>query len=450
MMKEKTKIDISAVRHVHFIGIGGIGISALARYFLHEKKKVSGSDRTPSTITDALVQEEVLFFSTQVAENITDGIDLVVYTEAMPQDHEELVVARKKNIPCVNYFEALGLVANPYYLIAVAGTHGKTTTTAMLIDVLEEAGFDPTAMVGSLRAKTKSNFRAGKSKYCIVEACEYRRDFLHLKPSILVITNIEAEHLDYYKDLADIQDAFGELARSVPEDGFIVCNPMDTSVVPTLAGVVATVIDYTKLVDPLLALRAPGIHNVLNAGAVCAVAHALGIKRETAREGRGHFAGTWRRSEYLGETKKGTLVFDDYGHHPTEIETTLKGFRERYPKKRMVVAFQPHLHSRTEDFFDRFVEALAIANEVVLAPIFEARKENVYAVSSEKLAEAIQGKMKGEIGEPLGKVLTFPSYKTIAEYLTTHTGKNDLIITMGAGAINTVAEMIVIKTENKK
>lgn len=215
MTKEKG-IDLDKILHVHFIGIGGIGMSALARYFLHEGKTVSGSDRAPSIITDALIREGVSFFETQLAENITDDIGLVVYTEAMPQDHEELVAARAKGLPCINYFEALGLVANPYYLIAVAGTHGKTTTTAMAIDVLEDAGLDPTAIVGSLRSKTKSNFRAGKSKYCIVEACEYRRDFLHLAPEILVITNIEAEHLDYYKDLADIQDAFRTLALRVP------------------------------------------------------------------------------------------------------------------------------------------------------------------------------------------------------------------------------------------
>jgi UDP-N-acetylmuramate--alanine ligase len=227
----------------------------------------------------------------------------VVYTEAMPHDHEELARAREKKIPCINYFEALGLVTNPYYLIAVSGTHGKTTTTAMAIDVLEAAGLDPTAVVGSLRSKTKSNFRAGKSKYCIVEACEYRRDFLHLKPSILVITNIEAEHLDYYRDLADIQDAFGELARSVPEEGFIICNSTDPNVAPALKDARAQIIDYTKLVDPLLTLRVPGRHTFMNAVAVLAVVQALRLDREVAKQAPEDFVGTWRRSEYIGETE---------------------------------------------------------------------------------------------------------------------------------------------------
>ncbi|MDZ4284738.1 MAG: Mur ligase family protein [Patescibacteria group bacterium] len=464
MAIEKHALNIDDIARIHFIGIGGIGMSALARYFLHERKgvrqslaatalgqdeckhsprsslvEVSGSDHAPSRITDALVREGVSFHKTQTAANITDDIGLVVYTEAMPQDHEELAAARKKNIPCMNYFQALGLVANPYYLIAVAGTHGKTTTTAMATDVLESAGLDPTAVIGSLRTKTKSNFRAGRSKYCIVEACEYRRDFLSLTPSLLVITNIEAEHLDYYRDLADIQDAFGELARRVPDGGFIVCNPSDPNVVPALHGTRACIMDYTKLVDPTLVLRAPGMHNLLNAGAVFAVAQALGIKKEIARKALEEFAGTWRRAEYLGETARGALVFDDYGHHPAEIETTLRGFRARYPKKRMIVAFQPHLHSRTKAFFDGFVAALALADEVVLAPIFEARKEADYSISSEQLADAIMEK-KGIHAQTLG------SYEAIARYLAESTDCGDLIITMGAGAINTVAEILTGKT----
>ncbi|OGG90919.1 hypothetical protein A3H16_02745 [Candidatus Kaiserbacteria bacterium RIFCSPLOWO2_12_FULL_53_8] len=435
----KKDIDISTISRVHFIGIGGIGISGLARYFLHERKTVSGSDRAPSAITDALIREGVSFHEAQVAANITDDIDLVVYTEAMSQDHAELVAAREKGIPCINYFEALGLVANPYYLIAVAGTHGKTTTTAMAIDMLETAGLDPTAVVGSLRAKTKSNFRAGKSKYCIVEACEYRRDFLYLKPEILVITNIEEEHLDYYRDLVDIQDAFRTLAQSVPESGFIVANPNDSNVAPVLEGVRAQIVDYTKSVDPLLHLKMPGMHNLFNAAAALGVATALRVDEQVAKQALEDFAGTWRRSEYLGETSHGAIVYDDYGHHPTEIEATLKGFREKYPGRRMVVAFQPHLHSRTEDFFDRFVETLAIADEVVLAPIFEARKEAKYSVSSEMLAETIVKKT--------GKnARAFASYEQIAEYLRGNTGMGDLIITMGAGAINTVAEVLVDKT----
>ena len=439
MTKEKHKIDIGAVKRVHFIGIGGIGISALARLVLHKGRKVSGTNDSESPETLSALREQGVLISLDTSPEALPDADCYVYSDAWPNNFPRVVeAARKTGKPTLSYFEALGSVANCYYLIAVAGAHGKTTTTAMAIDVLEAAGLDPTAVVGSLRAKTKSNFRAGKNKYFVVEVDEWQRHFLAFLPDILVITNIDPDHLDYYHDLADIQDAFSELARRVPEDGFIICNPTHENVAPVLAGARATIIDYTKLVDPLLSLKAPGVHNFMNAGAVLALAKALRIDPEVAKKALEDFAGTWRRSEYIGETGKGALICDDYGHHPTEIETTLRGFRERYPKRRMIVAFQPHLHSRTKAFFDRFVETLALADEVVLAPIFEARREVDHSVSSAKLAEAIQGKLR----EKLEKTRAFPSYEAIAEYLKTNTGSNDLIITMGAGAINTVAEMI--------
>lgn len=428
-------LNLAAVQRVHFIGIGGIGMSALARYFLHERKTVSGSDRAPSALTDALEREGVRFFPEQVPENLADGVDLVVYTEAMAADHPELVAARERGIPTRNYFAALALVANPYYLIAVAGTHGKTTTTAMLVDVFEEAGLDPTAVIGSLRTKTRSNFRAGKSTYCIVEACEYRRDFLHLEPDVLVITNLEAEHLDYYRDLADVQAAFGELARKVPEEGFIVCDPHDPNVAPVLADVRATVIGYPRLVDPLMELAVPGMHNLKNAAAALGVVEALAIDPAIARHALEHFAGTWRRSERIGETPEGALVFDDYAHHPTEIEVTVRAFRERYPEHRIVLAFQPHLHSRTKDFFEGFVAALALADEVVFAPVHEARTEVDTSAGSPELAAAL--------GE---KARVFGSYEEIVAYLREHTAAGDLILTMGAGAVYLVAEALVAET----
>lgn len=451
MKKEKDPIDFSAISHFHFIGIGGIGISALARLMVHEGKKVSGTNDSESPETLNALREQGVVISLDTDPNALPEADCYVYSDAWPDNFPAVIkAARATGKPTLSYFEALGTVANRYYLVAIAGAHGKTTTTAMVIDVLEEAGLDPTGIVGSLRAKTKSNFRAGKNKYFVVEADEYRRHFLAFTPDILVITNIDPDHLDYYKNLADIQDAFGELARRVSEEGVIICQPAHENVKPVLKGVVAGIIDYTKLINPLLRLRTPGMHNLLNAGAVFGVAEALGIKKDIAQKALEEFAGTWRRAEYIGETEKGAVVFDDYGHHPTEIETTLKGFREQYPEKRMIVAFQPHLHSRTQIFFDRFAETLAEADEVVLAPIHEARKEADHSVSSEKLAEAIVEKMaenKEKNQEKSGKrkAHAFPSYQAIADYLQTNTGPDDLIITMGAGAINTVAEIITHK-----
>src|SRR3989338_8319985 len=420
-------VAISEVSHVLFIGVGGIGMSGLARLFLHEGKSVSGSDRAPSALTSALEAEGVTFYASQVPENITDDVDLVVYTEAMAHDHPELAHARERGITCINYFEGLGLVANQYYLIAVAGSHGKTTTTAMLIDIAEAAGFDPTAIVGSLRASTKSNYRAGKSKYFIVEACEYKRDFLTLTPDVLVITNLELEHVDYYKSLADVQDAFRTLALRVPEDGAIICATRDVNLAPVLEGVSAKVVDYHSFADPLLELQVPGMHNVLNAAAARAAADFVGVESVVAREALTNFKGTWRRFEYKGELN-GAPVYDDYCHHPTEIRATVRGARDKYPGKKVTLAFQPHTYSRLHELFEDFAEALDEADEVYLAPAYAAREENVYGTSSEKLAERAR-----ERGHK--KVIAYASLEDIAEALKVSTSGDSVILIMGAGDI---------------
>ena len=341
-----TKVDLAKITRVHMIGVGGIGMSGLARLFLHEGKRVSGSDRAPSDITAALADEGVKFFPSQEATNISNDIDMVVYTEAMPQDHPEMAAGRGLGVPMMNYFEALGLVANQYYLIAVAGTHGKTTTTAMLIDIFEEAGLDPSGIVGSLRAKTKSNYRAGKSKYFIVEACEYRRDFLHLEPDVLVITNLEAEHLDYYKNLEDVQAAFRELALKVREDGAVIAEMSNPNVAPVLTDLPCRVIDYKKNLDLSLQLKVPGLHNRMNAAAAMAAAQFAEVPINVAKIALQKFSGTWRRFEYKGEVN-GAPVYDDYGHHPTEIKATISGARELYPDNKLVVVYQPHTYSRS-------------------------------------------------------------------------------------------------------
>ena len=421
--------------HIHFIGIGGIGMSALARFYLHEGVIVSGSDRAASVITDALVAEGVQFFPTQVAENIRTrrDLDLVVYTEAMPHDHSEMVAARALGVPMLNYFGALGQVANEYYLIAVSGSHGKTTTTAMLTDILEEAGFDPTAIIGSLRSKTGSNFRPGKSKYAIVEACEYKRDYLSLQPDVLVITNVEYEHVDYYKDLADVQSAFHELALKVPESGAIVAAARDISIMPILEGVSATVIDYTRSLDLLIPLRQPGMHTRLNAAAATAVAGFLGIEKETSDEALEKFSGTWRRFEYKGEVK-GVPVYDDYGHHPTELRATIAGVRELYPQHKLIVVTQTHTYSRTAELFDDFVGAYALADEVYLLPIYAAREENVTGVTSEQLATAIT-----KAGTPALVMQTAPAIAlAVKESLTEY--EQSVVLVIGAGDVTTVAD----------
>ena len=424
-------INPAKIEKVHFIGIGGIGMSALACFFLHEKKEVSGSDRELSQITKTLEEEGAKVFTPQVAGNVPKGADLIIYTEAMPEDHEEMVAARELGAPMMNYFEALALVANQYYLIAVSGTHGKTTTTAMLTDILEEAGLDPTAIIGSLRSKTGSNFRPGKSKYAVVEACEYRRDFLALKPDVLIITNIEAEHLDYYKDLNDIQSAFHEFASQVREDGAIVTNLSNDNITPVLDGIECKIIDYTKYFDPTLKLHQPGIHNQMNAAAAKAAAAFVSVEPVVSKKALENFSGTWRRFEYKGEVN-GAKVYDDYGHHPSEIKATLQGAREMFPDKKILLVYQPHLDSRTEKLFDDFVIELGKADHLILNPAYAARAVGGSHDSTKKLAEKIQEKHKN--------VEYIEDFEYITKRVKELVTEEHLILVMGAGDITEVAK----------
>lgn len=350
----------------------------------------------------------------------------------MPEDHPELLEARKRNIPIMTYFEALGACVNPYYLIAVAGAHGKTTTTAMMTDVFEAAGKDPTAVIGSLRTTTKSNFRAGKSKYAIVEACEFGRHFLSLRPTVLVITNIEADHLDYYHDLADIESAFHELALQVSEDGYIVADTASPSVQRALADIPCRVVDYRTYIDLLSPMRMNGLHNRVNAAAALAVAHEEGLDMETARKAVSEFSGTWRRFEHKGTASTGADVYDDYAHHPTEIRATLKALREESKDKKIIAVFHPHLYSRTNLLFNDFANAFGDADEVVLAPIYAAREEDDGSITSEMLAEAIRKTGKHAIA--------LPDFEKITEMLIERSDSNTIIITMGAGDIFKVAD----------
>ncbi len=472
-------------KRIHFIGIGGIGMSALARFWHHEGAVVTGSDRERSLITEGLEELGIVIDYEQKGSIIydskkTDGseieskvsdpsltpllsdqvsvekistiyrtnsrnvtpIDMVVYTEAMPHDHPEMVAARALGVPMMNYFGALGAVANEYYLIAVAGSHGKTTTTAMITDVLEEAGLDPTSIIGSLRSKTKSNFRAGKSKYAVVEACEYKRDFLHLKPDILVITNIEWEHVDCYKDLVDVQSAFRALAEVVPEDGAIVTNTTDANIAPVVAGLKTNIIDYRPAINLQLTLRQPGLHTRMNAAAATKVGEFFGIEKDKINSALENFAGTWRRFEYKGPAliqgrASGVPVYDDYGHHPTELRATFLGVRELYPDRKLKVVFQSHTYTRTHELFNDFVDVLTTAGEVYLLPIYAAREENVSGVTSEKLAEAI--KEKGVVAR------VFATAALCAEAVRTslkEEEEEEVILVIGAGSVTEVATLL--------
>ncbi len=428
-----SSINIDQISRIHFIGIGGIGMSSLAQHFLAEKKQVSGSDRYLTPVTKTLDSKGVQIFGEQVASNITDDIELVVYTEAMSPEHEEMQAAKKLEVPMVNYFEALGLAMNPYYLIAVAGTHGKTTTTAMITDIFEAAGKDPTAVIGSLRAKTKNNYRAGKSKYAIVEACEYKRDFLHLKPDVLVITNVEYEHVDYYQSLADVQSAFRSLVEQVHETGVVIADTADANIKPIIEGLVVPVINYTEFLDLQLPLKQPGMHNRLNAAAALAVAKRERLDLAVAKEALTHFTGTWRRFEYKGEVN-GAPVYDDYAHHPTEIKATIGATRELYPDKKIVVAFQSHTYTRTKALFSDFAKAMGQADTVIFLPIYAAREENVSGVSTRELAvKALEYIPDSQYAD---------SFEAAEKILRSKLDDQSVLVVMGAGDVTELANSL--------
>ena len=425
-----SKLDLNRITRIHFIGVGGIGMSSLVRHFLSEKKQVSGSDASLNFRTEALAKEGVQVFGAQMADNITDDIELIIYTEAMSPEHEEMVAAKKLGVPMMNYFDALGLAMNPYYLIAVAGTHGKTTTTAMLTDVFEAAGKDPTAVIGSLRSKTGSNYRAGKSKYAIVEACEYKADFMSLTPDVLVITNLEYEHVDFYKNLGEVQATFRKLIEQINEGGVVITNVNDPNIAPILVDCPVPVIDYSALIDLELPMKQPGLHNRLNAAAALAVAQREKLPLDEAAQALSEFAGTWRRFEYKGECN-GAVVYDDYCHHPTEIRATVGGARELYPDRRLVITFQPHTYSRTKGLFDEFAKALGLADKMFVLPIYAAREENTSGVSSRELAvKTLEYNQQAEYVD---------SVEAAVNRLRNELTDQDVLVVMGAGDVTKVA-----------
>ncbi len=431
-------IDFKNIKKIYCIGIGGIGVSALARMMHSQGKKVGGSDREETLITKMLQDKGIEVLIGQNADNITSDIDLVIYTPAVGVGNPEFDKAQKLKIPMLSYPEALGVISEGMFTIAISGCHGKTTTTAMIWKVLSDTKKSPTIIVGSLLNEGKTNFIGGTSDLFVVEACEYKRSFLHLNPNILVITNIDNDHLDYYKDLADIQSAFRELAQKVPKDGFIVTNPNDPLVAPVLKGIHACVIDYTQYDDTLFHLKVPGAHNISNAKAALAAVSAasLDISSEAAQKALQNFTGTWRRFEYKGKTKNGALVYDDYGHHPTEIKAMLKAAKESSPDKKIIVVFQPHLYSRTKLLLSEFSKSFGDADEVIILPIYAAREDGYEGINSEILAQEIKKNNKN--------THFFDSFEKTVAYLKKNTKTEDLILTMGAGDIYKVAEQLSI------
>ncbi len=418
---------------IYMVGIGGIGMSALAQYLKHTGHEVSGSDREESPVVTLLVQKGIHVDVGHAHSNIPADCELLIYSDAVYPDNEERIRAKEKGIPEMSYFEALGEVSKAARTIAVTGTHGKTTTTGMLTKILCDAGEEPTAIIGSIVRDFGSNFVAGKKDLFVVEACEYRDHVLKLSPEILVITNIEWDHTDYFPDLKSLQATMRKAANNVPAHGVIVTDPEDINVVPVLEHVKARVVDYKQMA--IGSLDMIGEFNRMNgrAALAAALAAAPNISKEAAVHSLSQFKGSWRRFEYRGETPSGAIVYDDYAHHPTAIVKTLEAAREKFPDKRIVVAFHPHLYSRTKSLLQEFAGALALADSAIVAPIYAAREEPDPEVSNHSLAKAARS-----LG---GDVTALDSFESIRDRLLQES-EGTLIITMGAGDIYKVAEQI--------
>ena len=420
------------------VGIGGIGMSALAQLYVHQGCVVSGSDRADSPVIALLREKGVAVVLDQARARVPETCDRLVYSDAVPQDNRERTEARARGIRECSYFVALGEATAAGTSIVISGTHGKTTATAMLAKVLVDAGKDPTVVCGSIMSEFGSNFRAGRPDLFVVEGCEYMRHFLHLHPSIAVVTNIELDHTDYYKDLADMQDAFGAFIARVPQGGAVVANTESEAVKQVLHRADAKVVPYQETTTPPLTV--PGTFNGENARAAKAAAFALDPDLDEAMidASLAAFTGTWRRFEYKGKTAEGATVYDDYAHHPTAVEATIRAAREAFPEKRLVLAFHPHLYSRTRDLMDELAHALSRADEVLLAPIYAARERPIEGVTSEVLAQKIAAH-----GTPAHTFDSLGELESFARSDDCRLTTDALLITMGAGDIYTVADALV-------
>ncbi len=374
---------------IYMIGIGGIGISALAKLFLLNGKQVTGSDLRASDITRDLEKRGVIFHESHDAAFVPDETELVIYSPAIPETNVEFICARELGIPILSYPDALGELSKQYSTIVVTGTHGKSTTTAMLGLILEAAGYDPTVILGSIVPSFEhGNLRIGKSRFLVIEGCEHQANMLKLHPEMVVLTTIEADHLDFYKTLENVKLTFQKFVDQLKSSGIVVVNS-DDSVSSELK--IQNSVGYGSG-SPMfgkLKLQVPGKFNRYNALAATTAAMELGVPFETCKRVLENFSGIWRRFERVGKWKN-CEVISDYGHHPTAICVTLEAAREMFPDKKIILCFQPHQHSRTEMLFDDFVKALSGADALVLPEIYrvEGRTEDE-TISSKHLVEKI-------------------------------------------------------------
>ncbi|HUN66042.1 MAG TPA: UDP-N-acetylmuramate--L-alanine ligase [Bacteroidota bacterium] len=444
----------SSIKKIHFVGIGGIGMSGIAEILLDQGFGVSGSDRALGEVTERLQKLGAVVHEGHRAENVAADVDALVYSSAVPFDNPELLEAQRRKIPVIRRAEMLAEVMRLKYGVGIAGTHGKTTTTSMVSLVLMEGGLDPTVIVGGkLNGLGGTNARLGHGEFIVVEADEFDRSFLSITPTVAVLTTLETDHLDCYRDLEDIKGAFVQFANKVPFYGFIVLcldEPALQDIMPQLSrkkivtyglnpqadlqawGIRArnntTTFTLVKNTAELgdITLQIPGNHNVQNALAALAVGLELGVPFEKAKAGIEKFSGVYRRWEKKGDAGSITL-YDDYAHHPTECRATLSGVKAGW-RRRVVCVFQPHLYSRTRDFYEEFGKAFLLADVLIVTDVYPAREEPIQGVSGELIANAAK-----QFGHK--EVHYVPDKKNVPPALRKIVRDHDIVVTMGAGDI---------------
>jgi UDP-N-acetylmuramate--alanine ligase len=458
------------IQRIHFVGIGGIGMSGIAEVLLTLGYKVSGSDLKHSPVTHRLAELGAIIFEGHRAENVT-GAEVVVTSSAISRENPEVLSARAQHIPVIPRAEMLAELMRLKYGIAIAGMHGKTTTTSMVAAVLAAGGLDPTVVVGGRVDAMGSNARLGKSHYLVAEADESDRSFLKLWPVLAVVTNIDREHMDCYRDMADVEHAFTEFVDRVPFYGMVIlCNddPRLRNLLPRLARRATTYgvsdgsdfrilksdtqcgsnrhyshfeVQYRGKSLGEFHLQVPGAHNVLNATAAVAVGMGLDIETERIREGLESFAGVDRRFQLRGRAA-GVSVIDDYGHHPTEIRATLAAARQcRF--KRVHVVFQPHRYTRTRDLMEEFGSAFSDADSLLVLDIYPASEQPIPGISGERLAEKIR-----QIGDHPAQYVS--SFEDAASQIASLAQEGDMVLTLGAGNISHLGPQILEKLRAKE
>jgi len=459
----------SSIKKIHFVGIGGIGMSGIAEILLDQGFKVSGSDKGLSEVTERLQKLGAVIYEGHKAEHVADDVDALVYSSAVALDNPEVLEAQRRKIPVIRRAGMLAEVMRLKYGVGIAGTHGKTTTTSMISLVLMEGGLDPTVIVGGkLSGLGGTNARLGHGDFIVVEADEFDRSFLSITPTIAVLTTLETDHLDCYRDLEDIKGAFIQFASKVPFYGFVVLcldEPALLDIMPQLskkkiityglnpqADIQAVDIRYKENTSTftvvqagtdlgLLTIQVPGRHNVQNSLAAIAVGLELGVPFQNVKAGIEKFTGVYRRWEKKGEAD-GITLYDDYAHHPTECRATLAGAKAGW-RRRVVCVFQPHLYTRTRDFYEEFGKSFLLSDVLVVTDIYPAREEPIQGVTGELIVDAAK-----RFGHKDARFV--PDKKSVPAHLKTIVKSGDIVITMGAGDIWKYGEEFLKQLRMKK